>query len=159
MENEYPLEYIKKLNTKQLLKLFPKILNLDEKDFDSLMYVTGLILALEKILTTILADVIKIGLTKELKNPNIIEFIINELTLMSKVKILQEAVRSDPSRNKRYQKLFNYLRAINDIRNSIFHGKLTNLQYKERSINDVSIQRQMLLDFDEASKKALGKVK
>lgn len=160
MVKEYSVEDIKQLDsTERLLKLFPKILKIKEQNFNSLLFVTGLILALERILTFIIAGGIKSGITKELKNPNIIEFIIDELTLSSKVKILEKAVKNDPVRNTHYKKFLKYLSIINEIRNKIFHGKLTNLKYKERPIHNVSTQHSMLLDYVHATREAIEKSK
>ena len=93
MESEFStkdivsLEDIKKLNTKQLLGLFPNVLELEEQNCDFLLFFTGLTLAIEKHLTFILTTAIEMGMAKKTRDPQIINFIINELTLNSKTKV------------------------------------------------------------------------
>ncbi|MBI2047856.1 MAG: hypothetical protein HYT27_01835 [Parcubacteria group bacterium] len=151
---------IKKLDTtEKLLKLFPmmEILKTDEQNFQSILYVSSLILVLEKTLTFIIAGGIKSGITKELRDPEIIEFAIGELTLNSKIKILEQVIRENKKLGNRYKKLIAYLKEINAIRNQIFHSKLKNLRYKSCFIADIKTQHNMLLDYLNAAKEATGR--
>lgn len=127
---------------------------LDDSKYNTIIFLSLLILNSERMLSNVLIMLFKRGFSSssnifaDLGN-EMIEKLIYELTFTSKIKIYEEIV----GKHKCYSDLkkgASFFRELNNIRNCLFHCKLKEIRYKNKDVNKGQTKHLMIEDLLDA---------
>lgn len=125
--------------------LFKNGLKLNDREFESVIFVVTMILYCEKHIEGLCLHIIN-RQSAAVINKEINDYIFEELTFSSKINILEKILK----KSKCYGKLIKdlgFFRELNQMRNNIFHCKIKNIKYKGKSIIEEDVKFAMVKDF------------
>lgn len=116
-----------------MLDIFKNKLGMSEEGYRSVIFISMLIYYCEKSLEQICSFIIKKGVISPVANEGI-EYIFEELTFMSKIKVYEKLLKKYPTQYKDLIKEVSFYSELNGIRNQLFHCKFNKILYKGKSI-------------------------
>ncbi len=134
-------EFIKKT----AFPLFKNGLKLNDREFESVIFIVTMILYCEKHIEGLCLHIINRQPVAVI-NKEINGYVFEELTFSSKINILEKILKKSNCYGKLIKDLA-FFRELNQIRNNIFHCKIKNIKYKGRSIIEEDVKFAMVEDF------------
>jgi len=146
-------ETVKNWTTDQLTKKVQGMLKVTDEEYKNISFCILLIFWVETILKEVLKELVLKYQKSEKQYPEFIDAIFNETTFGSKITIVEFIINQSEKFKKTYKDFFSYCRALNGLRNQIFHTKLKDIKYNGLSISEIKTQRKMFIDLIESRMK------
>ena len=134
---------------KKMFELVTNIYGINESQALSISYVMFLVFECEGFIARKIESIMKLS-TRE-TNVEFITTVLDELTFTGKINIYENLLKENPLEKNLLQSI-SYFRQINDIRNKLFHCKISSILYKNKPITDIYTRIRILQDYQDIAK-------